>query len=76
MSHYDVDATISQNNENRDILRASSPREVTREGHRKESREQVARKESESLSFLRPSQLRRSLARLLSTRNGEVSLSQ
>lgn len=29
----DVDATISQNNETRDILRASSPREVTRERH-------------------------------------------
>ena len=76
MSHYDIDATISQNNETRDILRASSPREVTGEGLRKESREQVAGKESESLSFLPPSRLRRSLARLLSTRNGKVSLSQ
>ena len=76
MRHYDVDATISHSNENRNILRASSPREVTRERHRMESREQVAGKESESLSFLRPSLLQRSLARLLSTRNGEVSLMQ
>ena len=40
LSHYDDDATISHNNENRNSLRASSPfkgsaREVTRKWHAK-----------------------------------------
>ena len=40
LSHYDDDATISRNNENRNSLRASSPfkgsaREVTRKWHAK-----------------------------------------
>ena len=69
LSHYDDDATISYNNENRNSLRASSPFKGYREksrasGMRKETREQGAGIESET-----------SLTCSLATRNGEAATS-
>ena len=65
LSHYEDDATISHNNENRNSLRPISPFKRYRQksrasGTRKETREQGAGKESESSSV--PSPLTRAFA--------------
>ena len=80
LSHYDDDATISHNKENRNSLWASSPfKEYREKSHtsskRKERREQVREKKVRALRFLCLSRLHRSLARSLATRNGEVATS-
>ena len=80
LSHYNVDATISRNNENLNSLQESSPFMGNREksqasGMQKETQKQGARKESGSSSFPLPSQLRHSLAHSFATQNGEDALS-
>ena len=65
LSHYNVNATISCNNENLNSLPESSPFMGNREksqasGMQKETQKQGARKESGSSSFPLPSQLRHS----------------
>ena len=81
LSHYDDDATIPYNNENRNSLRPISSfkgyRETSRaSGTRKDTREQGARKKVRTLRFPRPSRLHRALARSLTTRNEEVAPSR
>lgn len=80
LSHYNVNATISRNNENLNSLQESAPFMGNREksqasGMQKETQKQGARKESGSSSFPLPSQVRHSLAHSFATQNGEDALS-
>ena len=72
VSHYDDNATISKKNENLNSLRGSSLIEVTGEMR---CRSKVQGKKVRALRVPRPPQLRRSLAHLLATWNGEAALS-
>ena len=72
VSHYHDNATISKKNENLNSLRGSSVIEVTSEMR---CRSKVQGKKVRAVRVPRPPQLRRSLARLLATQNGEAALS-
>ena len=76
LSHYDDDVIISNNNENHNSLRASSPLKEYREWQAKgEARAGAGKKKMRARRFLRLSRLHRSLVRSLATRNGEVATS-
>ena len=70
LSHYHDDATISHNNENLTAYEQDLHARVARERRRARK---VRGKNMRALCFLRPSRVRRSLARSLATRNGKVA---